>query len=143
MIKLEVIAPGVLKIVAPEKLSAGDFAELAPKVESILAHEGKIRLLIDATQLEGWDNIAAMEQHAGFVKDHQQKVERIAVIARYDWQHWLVGAVKVFLHPEIRVFDKSDADQALRWIAERGPEAAGSRARSSGMTAGTSVPVGG
>jgi hypothetical protein len=40
-------------------------------------------------------------------------VGRIAVIARHEWQHWLVRAVKVFLHPEIRVFDKIDADQAL------------------------------
>jgi hypothetical protein len=118
MIKLEVIAPGVLKIVAPVKLSANDFAELAPQVDSLLEHEGKIRLLIDATQLEGWDNIAALEQHAAFVKTHKQKVERIAVIAQYDWQHWLVGAVKVFLHPKIRVFEKSDAELALRWIVD-------------------------
>jgi hypothetical protein len=118
MLKLEVIAPGVLKIVAPVKLGADDFAQLAPKVEAILKHEGKVRLLIDATQLEGWDNIAALEEHAAFVKAHQQKVERIAVIAAHEWQHWLVGAVKVFLHPQIRVFDKGDADQALRWIAD-------------------------
>jgi hypothetical protein len=74
--------------------------------------------LIDATQLEGWDNFAALEQHAAFVKARQEKVERIAIIAQHDWQHWLVGAVKVFLHPEIRVFDRSAADQALRWITD-------------------------
>jgi hypothetical protein len=116
MIELDVIAPGVLKIVAPVKLSADDFAALAPKVDSILASKGQVRLLIDATQLEGWDDIAAFERHAAFVKAHVQRVERIAVVARHDWQHWLVGAVKVFLHPDIRVFDKSDADQALQWI---------------------------
>jgi hypothetical protein len=45
-------------------------------------------------------------------------VERIAIIARHDWQHWLVGAVKVFLHPEIRMFDKSESDEALRWVTD-------------------------
>jgi hypothetical protein len=131
MIELEVIAPGALKIVAPVKLSTDDFAALAPKVESILEHEGGIRLLIDATHLEGWDNVAALEQHAAFVIAHQQKVERIAFIARRDWQHWPVDAAKVFLHPEIRVFDKRNAAQALQWIENQEPRAAGEAARTS------------
>ena len=33
MITIEVIAPSVLKIIAPEKLCADDFADLAPQVE--------------------------------------------------------------------------------------------------------------
>ncbi len=118
MIKIEEVAPGVLRVVAPVTLTADDFAELVPKVESIIKQGGKIRLLIDASHLQGWENIAALEKHAAFVKTHQQKVERIAVIAAHEWQHWLVGAVKVFLHPEVKVFDRADADEALRWIAE-------------------------
>jgi uncharacterized protein YbjT (DUF2867 family) len=117
MIKIEEVAPGVLSVVAPETLTGDDFATLAPKVDSIIKQRGKIRLLIDASHLKGWDNIAALEKHAAFVKTHQQIVERIAVIAAHDWQHWLVGAVKVFLHPEVRVFDTADATEALRWIA--------------------------
>jgi uncharacterized protein (DUF2141 family) len=54
MIKTEVIAPNVLKIIAPEKLNANDFSELAPQVESIMKQQGQIRLLIDASRLEGW-----------------------------------------------------------------------------------------
>jgi hypothetical protein len=118
MIEIETIAPGVLKVVAPEKLTANDFAELAPKVDSIIKQGGKVRLLIDASSLEGWEDIAALEKHAAFVKAHQQKVERIAVIARHEWQHWLVGAVKVFLHPQIRVFESAEVKDALRWIAD-------------------------
>jgi len=116
MIKTEVIAPGVLKIVAPQKLAADDFAELAPKVEALMTQQGDIRLLIDASRLEGWENIAALENHAAFVKAHQQKVARIAVIARHEWQHWLVGAVKVFLHPDVRVFDQGEESAALHWL---------------------------
>jgi hypothetical protein len=116
MIKTDIIAPGVLKIVAPEKLTGDDVSDLAPQVEAIMRRQGQIRLLIDASRLEGWENISALEKHAAFVKAHQQKVERIAVIARHDWQHWLVGAVRVFLHPEVRVFDMGDDVEALRWL---------------------------
>jgi hypothetical protein len=116
VIKTELLAPGVLKIVAPEKLNANDFAEVAPEFDSIIKKEGKIRLLIDGSHVEGWANIAALEAHASFVKAHQQKVERVAVIARYEWQHWLAAAVNVFAHPEIRVFDKNESNKALMWI---------------------------
>ena len=116
MIKTDIIAPGVLKIIAPEKLNADDFLKLAPQVEAIMKQSGQIRLLIDASRLDGWENIKALEKHVTFVKAHQQKVERIAIIVRYDWQRWLVGAVKVLLHPEVRVFDKGDESEASRWL---------------------------
>jgi hypothetical protein len=88
MITLDVIAPGVLKIVAPAKLSADDFAQLAPKIDSILKHQGEIRVLVDATQLEGWDNVATLEKHAAFVKasgeggaDRRYRAARLAALA--------------------------------------------------------------
>jgi hypothetical protein len=119
MIKTDLIAPGVLKIIAPEKLDADDFSGLAPQIKAIMKQQGQIRLLIDASHLDGWENIAALEKHAAFVKAHQQKVDRIAVIARHDWQHWLVGAVRVFVHPEVKTFDKGDESEALRWLEDR------------------------
>ncbi len=121
MIKTNVIAPGVLKIIAPEKFNADDFLELAPQVEAIIKQSGQIRLLIDASRVEGWENINALEKHVTFVKAHQQKVERIAIIARHDWQRWLVGAVKVLLHPEVRAFAKGDESEATRWLESREP----------------------
>jgi hypothetical protein len=77
---------------------------------------GKIRLLIDASGFNGWETIAAFENHAGFIKNHHQKIERIAVIATHDWQHWVISAVRMFLHPEVRADDKSQEAEALQWI---------------------------
>ncbi len=116
MIKTEVLAANALRIVAPDKLKADDFRQIAPQVDSLIRQHGKIRLLIDASGFNGWENIAAFEKHAGFIKNHQQKVERIAVIAAHDWQHWLIAAVKMFAHPEVRAYDRSRESEALRWI---------------------------
>ena len=55
------------------------------------------------------------------MKNYQQKVERIAAIVAHDWQHWLVGAVSVFLDPEIRAYDKGDENEALQRILEQVP----------------------
>ena len=120
MIKPTLLAPNILKLVAPTRLSAHDIEELRLLVEPIVKEFGSIRLLIDASALEGWDNIAAFEKHAGFVKIHQRMVERVAVIAPHEWQHWLVGAVRVFLHPHVRAFERNQAEAALRWIEEEG-----------------------
>ncbi|MEP7209342.1 MAG: STAS/SEC14 domain-containing protein [Alphaproteobacteria bacterium] len=116
MIKTERIFPNILKIVAPERLRADDFRELAPEVDAIVQNEGGIRLIIDATRLRGWDDIAAFERHASFIRDHQQKVEKIAVIAPHEWQHLVVAAVRVFIHPNVRAFNPSQEAEAEQWI---------------------------
>ena len=116
MIKTEIISPNALKIVVPDKLKADDFRQIAPQIDSLISQHGKIRLLIDASAFNGWENIAAFEKHAGFVKNHQQKIDRIAVIAAHEWQHWLIGAIRIFVHPEVRAYDQSHASEALRWI---------------------------
>jgi hypothetical protein len=116
MIKTEILGPNVLKIVAPERLKADDFREVAPTVDSMIERHGQIRLLVDASRLQGWNDIAAFETHAKFVRDHQAKVERIAAIAPHEWQHWLVGAVRVFVHPEIKAFGAGEEGEAVRWL---------------------------
>jgi hypothetical protein len=105
MITTEIISDNALRITAPEKLKADDFRQIAPQLDSMISRYGTIKLLIDASGFNGWENIAAFGNHAGFVKNHQRKVDRIAVIVAHNWQHWLIGAVRVFLHPEVRAYD--------------------------------------
>ena len=116
MIKTETISSNALRVTAPEKLKADDFRQITPQIDSLISQHGKIRLLIDASGFNGWENIAAFENHAGFIKNHHQKIERIAVIATHDWQHWVIGAVRMFVHPEVRAYDKSHESEALQWI---------------------------
>ena len=85
-----------LAALAPEKLKAEDLRQITPQVDTIISSVRQdIRLLTDVSGFNGWENIAAFENHAGFVKNRQQKVERIAVIAGHDWQHWLIAAVRI------------------------------------------------
>jgi hypothetical protein len=116
MIKTELISANVLKMIAPHKLQAGDFLELAPEVDSLIAKSSKIRLLIDASNLDGWANAEAAEKHMQFVKEHQKRVERIAIIVQHEWQHWFVAVVRTFLHPQIKAFDKVHEAEAMQWI---------------------------
>jgi hypothetical protein len=116
MIQTERISDRVLKVAVPEKLSAGDFQQLAPQIDFLLRQQDSIRLLVDASNFNGWENIAAFEKHIGFVKTHHQKVERIAVIIGHNWQNWVIGTARLFVHPEIRTFDKGQESEAQTWI---------------------------
>ena len=116
MIKTAILSGNALRIVVPEKLKAGDFSQIAPQIDGLISQHGQIRLLIDASGFNGWENISAFEHHAGFVKNHQRKVERIAVIVAHDWQHWLIGTFRIFVHPEVRAYDKTHEAEALKWI---------------------------
>ena len=121
MIKTEIISPNALRITVPVKLKVDDFRQIAPQVDSIIRQFGKIRLLIDASQFDGWENIAALENHAAFVESHQQRVERIAVVVAHDWQHWIVGMMRIFVHPEVKAYGQGQESEALQWIASGGP----------------------
>jgi stage II sporulation SpoAA-like protein len=116
MIRTEIISGNALRITMPEKLKVDDFRQIARQIDSLISQHGQIRLLIDASGFKGWENIAAFEKHAGFAKGHQQKIERLAVIAAHDWQHWLIGAVRIFVHPDVKAYDKNRESEALTWI---------------------------
>jgi hypothetical protein len=116
VIVIEPLSGNALRIVAPEKLKADDFLKIAPQVEALIRQHGKVRLLIDASGFHGWESVAAFENHAGFVKTHHQKVARIAFIVAHDWQRWLIGALRIFLHPKVESFDTSQEDKARQWI---------------------------
>ena len=106
MIQTEAISPSVLKIVPTEKLKEVDFHTLTPQVDAMIAKLGPVRLLIDASGFNGWESFAAFQAHASFIKKHQGNVERLGIIVAHDWQHWLVDAVRMFLHPKAQAFDK-------------------------------------
>ena len=118
MIQIEPISPDTLKITPPVKLKADDFAAIAPQIDELICERRQIRLLIDATALHGWENKEALEKHILFVKDHQSKVKRIAVIAGHDWQHWLAAVVNIFVHPKIRAFGIDQEAAAGQWLME-------------------------
>ena len=47
-----------------------------------MASHGAIDLLVDASHLEGWDSLAALDKHVAFLKARQSKVDHVAVITR-------------------------------------------------------------
>jgi hypothetical protein len=118
MITFEPIKNNEVRVIIPEKIQTGDFVQLAPQADAFIREHGTIRLLVDARKFNGWEDMKAFDKHMYFVKTHQKKVERIAIIAGHVWQHWLAGILKIFVHPQVAVFDADEAADAGRWLSE-------------------------
>ncbi len=116
MIEVQTLSPNSFKITPSGKLTEDDFTRLAPPIDAAIAEHGQIRLMIDASGFRGWDSFAAFERHAGFVRSHQRKVERLAVVTGHDWQEWLVDTMRMVLHPDARAFARGSEAEALQWL---------------------------
>ena len=70
MSKAEPIAANALRLTPQGKLTAVDFRALVPRVDAMIERSGQIRLLIDATEFDGWDSFEGFKTHAGFIRAH-------------------------------------------------------------------------
>lgn len=108
----------ILEVNVKGALSSDDFKELAAIADNLVKEHGKIRLLLNATDFQGWENFSAAENHFRFVKHHHQNVEKIALIAGHMWQHWVAAMASIFVHPEVKVFHTDKGEEAERWVRQ-------------------------
>ncbi|HEX3456718.1 MAG TPA: STAS/SEC14 domain-containing protein, partial [Candidatus Baltobacteraceae bacterium] len=101
------------------KLTADSVAQLAQRLDGLIAERGRIRLMIDLTGFGGWENMEALGAHMDQLKFLQQRIQhidRIAVIAGYPWQHQLFDWISNVVHTQAKVFDKGQDAAATEWL---------------------------
>ena len=109
---------GVLVIEPKAALSAEDFQQIGQAVDPYIASEGKLSgLLIKAPSFPGWDSFGALVEHLKFLRDHQQKIDRVAAVTDSPILAFAPTIARPFVHPEIRVFGSGEGDRALSWVA--------------------------
>jgi hypothetical protein len=115
MLAIKNNADNFVEITATGTLKSSDLSELGEKVDAVIKEHGNIRIVIDASGFDGWDSLDAAEQHFTFVKRHHESVERLAIVAGHMWQHWLAIMIQVFVHPQVKAFDKDQIEEARKW----------------------------
>lgn len=118
MLHHELLRDQGILILKPEgALRAEDFAGLAAIVDPYLEQKGDLRgILVEALAFPGWENFAGLLSHLRFVRDHQRRVRRIAVVTD---SKVLTIAPKIaghFVSAEVKVFEAGGHDAALAWI---------------------------
>lgn len=106
-----------ISIKAVGRLSHEDYLAITPMLEAALERvEGQgVRVLLDATELEGWELRAAWDDlKLGLRHGHE-----FGKIALYGQPGWLGLAARVggwFISGEVRVFEEESA--AINWLTQ-------------------------
>ena len=105
----------ILKPMGP--LESTDFEKLAGEVDPYIIENGTLNgLMIYTKSFPGWDNFAAFLSHVKFVKNHHQKIKKIAAVTGSGFLSIMPQVANHFIRADVRHFDYDDKDTALNWL---------------------------
>jgi hypothetical protein len=99
------------------KLHDEDYKTFVPLVDAAIAQQGKVRLLAQFQDFQGWD-AKALWDDIKFATTHCTKIDRIALVGEKRWEQWMAKVCKPFTMAKLRYFDTSEIDVAKAWVAE-------------------------
>jgi stage II sporulation SpoAA-like protein len=109
---------GVVVADVSEPLRRSDVDAIAAEVDAWLGvHTELPGLVLHADTFPGWRNVQGLVSHLGFVRDHQRRIQRVALAVDgwpLDGAAWVAGAL---LHPDVRHFAAGDLDDAISWAS--------------------------
>ena len=99
------------------KLTHADYEKIVPMIESALesVKEPNVKVLIDGTELEGWELRAAWDDFKLGLK-HGNDFDKIAIYGNKGWQEMAAKVGSWFTSGEVRYFDK--LDEAVAFLNE-------------------------
>jgi tRNA U38,U39,U40 pseudouridine synthase TruA len=110
-------AEGILIVEPIGPLEATDFEKLVQEVDPYIEENGELNgLMVYAESFPGWDNFAAFLSHIKFVKNHHQKIKKIAAVTDGGFLAIMQQIANHFVAAEIKHFDYQDKDAALNWL---------------------------
>jgi len=121
MLHSEILTDQAVLVLTPAgPLTAADFTRIAGIVDPYIEQHGKLKgLLIHASSFPGWDDFAGLVSHLRFVREHHQKIERIAVATDSGVLSILPRIASHFVAAKVRHFDYAERDVALRWLVHK------------------------
>jgi hypothetical protein len=118
MLKYELNRAESILIIMPDgPLESMDFEKLVQEVDPYIRENGKLNgLMIYTKSFPGWDNFAALLSHIKFVKNHHQKIKKIAAVTSSSFLSIMPQVANHFIQADVRHFDYDDKDAALNWL---------------------------
>ena len=104
-----------LTLKATGKLSHEDYETITPLLDSALSvvRNPKVKALLDATELEGWELRAAWDDFKIGLK-HGNEFEKVAIVGNQKWQQTSAKLGNWFLSGEVKYFE--DMQAAREWL---------------------------
>jgi len=111
---------GIVVLEPRGELEAVDFERLSAEIDPYIGRTGALNgLMIVAEHFPGWDDLSALSSHLRFVRDHRDKIRRVAIVTNDRLVSALPRIASRFVEAEIRAFRMSERDEALLWVGTR------------------------
>ena len=98
------------------KLHDEDYQKFVPAIDAVIAKHGKVRLLAQFHEFQGWD-LHALWDDAKFSTTHCTTIDRIALVGDKTWEKWMAKVCKPFTMAQIRYFEVAEVEAAKAWLA--------------------------
>lgn len=108
---------GLVTLTLKGQLHTDDYAAFTPELDRMLTKHGKLRLLLDISELEGVEPLVPFRD-LGFDMKHYNAFERIAMVGDARWHEWLTRLGHPFTGAHLRYFEHSALESAMRWLQE-------------------------
>jgi hypothetical protein len=108
---------GILLLTPTAPLSRSDFAGLGALVDGYLAsHTSLHGVLVHSESFPGWDSFASFTAHVRFLRDHERKLDRVAIVTDSPIAGAAEALAQLFISADIRHFAFGDYKSALAWL---------------------------
>ncbi len=108
---------GILILMPEAPLESDDFEKRAQEIDPYIEANGKLHgVMIDAVSFPGWKDFAGIIAHLRFVKNHHQKIQKLAFVSDSNVLSIAPGIAKHFVQADVKHFSHSQRDDALRWL---------------------------
>lgn len=111
-----------LEVVLKGKLNERDYKQLGPQIEDLIRTHGKLRLLVELRDFEGW-TFGGLWEDIKFDSRHFSDVDRLAIVGQKRWHEAMTAFCKPFTTASIRYFEVFEIDDARRWVTLEPTEA--------------------
>ncbi len=110
-------AEGIVILEPDGELSESDFKTAAETIDPYIEKVGKLNgLIIHVRSFPGWDSFTSFITHMKFVKQHHEKVSRIAIVTDSPIGSIAENIVSHFVNAEIKNFTFDELEYAKKWI---------------------------
>jgi hypothetical protein len=105
----------VLEIELTGRLQKEDYEHFLPVVERLVKEHGKIRMLVEMHDFQGW-NAGALWEDIKFDLRHFWDIERLAIVGEKAWERGMAAFCKPFTTAKVHYFERGAIEQARAWL---------------------------
>ena len=120
MLNVELDSAQGIAVLKPEgALTENDFDSAAGVIDPYLESHGELKGLIVSTRdFPGWESFGSLVKHFKFVKDHQKRLSRIALVTDSQMGNVAEKIAGHFISAEIKHFQYDQFSAAKDWITQ-------------------------